>query len=217
MLNSNLLKYLEDYLTEQRKQRFLEVLAHRTNFLTVAIEDVYQLHNTSAVVRSCDSFGIQSIHVIEERYENRLDKNISMGAQKWVDVHSYPSTQDCIVKLRASGYKIVATTPHDASYSLSNFKLNQKTALFFGTEWNGLTDVVKSEADDFLHIPMVGFSESLNISVSAAILLQHLTSKLRDSSLPWQLTEEEKMEKRLDWAKKSIKHVDQIIARFSNP
>ncbi|MEO0572163.1 MAG: RNA methyltransferase [Bacteroidota bacterium] len=216
MFDHDLLTYLEGYLSENRKSRFLEVLSKRTNFLTVAVEDVYQLHNTSAVVRSCDSFGIQSVHVIEERYEKRLDKNISMGAQKWVDVFQYASTKDCITSLRRLGYRLVATTPHDASYPLETFQLEEKTALFFGTEWNGLTDAVKKEADDFLHIPMVGFSESLNVSVSAAILLQNLTAKLRDSKAPWQLTEQEKLDKRLDWAKKSIKNVEQIISRFQN-
>ena len=216
MFNYDLLEYLESFLTEHRKERFLEVLAKRTNFLTVAIEDVYQLHNTSAVVRSCDSFGIQTVHVIEERYEKRLDKNISMGAQQWVDVHQYPSTSACISSLRESGYRIVATTPHDSSYPLDAFELQEKTALFFGTEWNGLTDEVKDQADDFLHIPMVGFSESLNVSVSVAILLQSLTTKLRASQVPWQLTEEEQLAKRLDWTKKTIKNVEQIISRYQN-
>lgn len=214
MFKNDLLAYLEGFLTENRKDRFLEVLSKRTNFLTVAIEDVYQLHNTSAVVRSCDSFGIQSVHVIEERYEKRLDKNISMGAQQWVDVFQYASTKECIISLRKSGYQIIATTPHDTSYPLNEFKLEKKTALFFGTEWNGLTEEVKKEADGFLHIPMAGFSESLNVSVSAAILLQDLTTRLRDSQLPWQLTEQEKLEKRLDWTKKSIKNAEQIVSRF---
>jgi len=216
MVNSELLTYLEGFLTENRKERFLEVLSKRTSFLTVAIEDVYQLHNTSAVVRSCDSFGIQNVHVIEERYEKRLDKNISMGAQQWVDVAQYPSTSECIAALRGQGYRIVATTPHDSSYPLDSFDLKQKTALFFGTEWNGLTDEVKEKADDFLHIPMVGFSESLNVSVSVAIILQSLTSRLRCSNVHWQLTAEEKLAKRLDWTKKSIKNVEQIISRYHN-
>jgi len=216
MFTKDLLAYLEGYLTENRKQRFLEVLSKRTNFLTVAIEDVYQLHNTSAVVRSCDSFGIQTVHVIEERYEKRLDKNISMGAQKWVDVRQYPSTEACIASLRQLGYRIVATTPHDASYTLNSFEPKEKTALFFGTEWNGLTNMAKQEADGFLHVPMVGFSESLNVSVSAAIVLQALTTRLRESKIPWQLTEDEKLDKRLDWTKKSIKNVEWIISRFHN-
>lgn len=214
MFDVKLLAYLEGFLTENRKARFVEILEKRTNYVTVAIEDVFQLHNTSAVVRSCDSFGVQGVHVIEERYEERLDKNISMGAQQWVDINRYPSTEDCIASLRKSGYRIVATTPHDTSYSLENFELNQKTALFFGTEWNGLSDEVMNSADDYLHVPMVGFSESLNVSVSAAIILQNLTTKLRSSEIHWNLTAQEKLEKRLEWTKKSIKNVDKIIARF---
>jgi tRNA (guanosine-2'-O-)-methyltransferase len=216
MFDHELLNYLEGYLTEKRKARFIEVLSSRTNMLTVAIEDVYQLHNTSAVVRSCDSFGIQSVHVVEERYEKRLDKNISVGAQKWVDVHQYPTAKDCIASLKKAGYKIVATTPHDDSYPLASFEVRGKTALFFGTEWNGLTENVMKQADDFLHIPMVGFSESLNVSVSAAIILQDLANKLRNSNLSWQLSEKEILEKRLDWTKKTIKNAEQIIAHYQN-
>lgn len=214
MINRDLLEYLETYLTEERKARFLEVLSNRTNFLTVAIEDVFQLHNTSAIVRSCDSFGIQSVHVVEERYQERLDKNISMGAQKWVDVHRHKSTSDCIDELKSQGYQIIATSPHERSVTLDSFEFSKKTALFFGTEWHGLSQEVLDKADGFLHIPMVGFSESLNVSVSAAIILQALTKKLRKMDFDWALSEDELLDKRLDWAKKSIKNVDGIITRF---
>lgn len=216
MIDHDLLNYLESYLTQSRKQRFLDVLENRTNYLTVAIEDVFQLHNTSAVVRSCDAFGVQSIHVIEERFEKRLDKNISMGAQKWVDVIQYPTTKQCIDSLRNKGYQIVATTPHDNSLTLNDFDFEKKTALFFGTEWNGLSETVMKEADRYLHIPMVGFSESLNVSVSAAISIRHLTNKLRNSSIDWQLTTYEKLEKQLDWTKKTIKDVEGIISRYQS-
>lgn len=209
-----LLNYLEGYLTENRKQRFIDVLSKRTNCLTVAIEDVYQLHNTSAIVRSCDAFGIQKAHVIEDRFENRLDKNIAMGAQQWVDVHRHHTAADCLKILREQGFKIVATVPHDKGTMLSDFKIEEKTALFFGTEREGLSDLILEQADAYLQIPMVGFSESLNVSVSAAIILQDLAEKLRKSDLSWELSEAEKFDKRLDWTKKSIKNVERIIERY---
>ncbi|MEP4946558.1 MAG: RNA methyltransferase, partial [Flavobacteriaceae bacterium] len=165
MLNDDLLTYLEGFLTNDRKQRFLEVLQNRTKYLTVAIEDVFQLHNTSAVIRSCDAFGIQEVHVVEDRFEKRLDKNIAMGAEQWVDVNRYGTTSDCIAKLKDMGYEIIATTPHNNSRWLSQFEFKSKTALFFGTEKEGLSDEVMQKADGYLKIPMVGFSESLNISV----------------------------------------------------
>jgi len=208
------MSYLEEIITPERKQRFIDILEQRTKYITVAIEDVFQMHNTSAVIRSCDVFGIQDAHVIESRFGERLDKNITIGAQQWVDVHRYASTHDCIENLKNKGYKIIATTPHDDDCLLADFKIDNKIALFFGTERDGLSQEVIDKADGFIKIPMVGFSESLNISVSAAIILQILTTKLKKENIDWQLTEEEKLCKKLDWAKKSIKSIDAILKRY---
>lgn len=214
MQNNDLFTYLQGYLTEERKERFLEVLKNRTKFLTVAIEDVYQMHNTSAIIRSCDVFGIQEVHVVEDRFSKRLDKNIAVGAEQWVDVYKYQSTGECVSRLKDQGYQIMATTPHDDSLLLPDFFPKKKTALFFGTEKEGLSEEVMQQADGFLKIPMVGFSESLNVSVSAAIIIQELAHKVRNSDVNWQLSEDEIFEKRLDWTKKSIKSVEGIIERY---
>ncbi|WP_282055166.1 TrmH family RNA methyltransferase [Maribacter luteus] len=214
MIDQQLLDYLEGFISAERKERFLNVLEERSKFITVAIEDVYQMHNTSAVIRSCEVFGLQQAHVIESRFGKRLDKNIAMGAQQWVDVQRHETTESCISLLREQGYRIVATTPHNDSCYLEDFKINEKTALFFGTEKEGLSEEVMGKADSFLKIPMVGFTESLNISVSAAIILQHLTVKMKSQQLPWRLSDEEKLEKRLDWTQKSIKSIDDILERY---
>ena len=213
-MDLELLKYLEEFISLERKERFLEVLEKRTKYITVAIEDVFQKHNTSAVIRSCEIFGVQEAHVIEGRNAQILDKNIAMGAEKWVDVHSFNDTKSCIKKLKQDGYKIVATTPHKNDCLLDDYKIDGKIALFFGTERDGLSDEVMKEADEFLKIPMSGFTESLNISVSAAIILQNLTVKLKNNNLNWGLTEEEKLEKQIDWAKKSIKSIDDVLGRY---
>lgn len=213
-VNLHLLEYLESFLTPRRKELFAKVLDQRTNYFTVATEDVYQLHNTSAVIRSCDIFGIQNVHVVEEVNQKRIDREIAMGAQKWVDVNRYNSIKDCIKILRHQGYRIVATSPHENG-SLHEFDISQPAAFFFGTEKDGLSDEVLREADDFVQIPMFGFTESLNISVSAAIILQEVTSRMRQStSLNWRLSEEEKLDKRLDWTKKTIKSSGDLIRRF---
>jgi tRNA (guanosine-2'-O-)-methyltransferase len=172
------------------------------------------MHNTSAVVRSCDVFGVQQAHLIESKFGKRLDKDIAMGAQQWVDLKRYNTTTYCIDTLRSQGYKIVATTPHGNNCSLNGFKFEGKAALFFGTERDGLSKEVLEKADSFLKIPMVGFTESLNISVSAAIILHTLTSRLRKENINWRLTEEEKLEKRLDWTKKSVRSLNDVLARF---
>ncbi|NHF59367.1 RNA methyltransferase [Flavobacteriaceae bacterium TP-CH-4] len=215
MTDQELLSYLERFITPKRKRRFEEVLERRTKFVTVAIEDVFQMHNTSAVIRSCEVFGLQEAHVIEGRFGKRLDKNIAMGAQQWVDVHRYESSKECIQTLRKQGYRIIATTPHNDSCLLHDFEIIDKTALFFGTEKEGLSQEVLEEADGYLKIPMAGFTESLNISVSAAIILHDITAKLRITELPWRLSLTEKLEKQLDWTKKSIKSIDDILGRFN--
>ena len=213
-MNEELLTYLEEFISEERRDRFITVLKERTKFITVAIEDVFQMHNTSAVVRSCESFGIQEAHIIEGRFGKRLDKNIAMGAQQWVDINRYHSSAEALEHLKANGYRIIATTPHDNATLLTEFDFDSKIALFFGTEKEGLSDEVLSNADSFLRIPMVGFTESLNISVSAAIILQDLTSRLKQSNHDWELRPDEIIERRLDWTKKSIKSIEEILIRF---
>ena len=214
MIDIKLLEHLETYLTAHRLERFHNVLSQRTKHFTVATEDVYQLHNTSAVIRSCDVFGIQEVNIVEEINSKRIDREIAMGAQKWVDLNRYHSIKDCIIDVKSKGYQIVATTPHTDDCELHDFDFTKKSCFFFGRETEGLSQEVLDEADVFLKIPMVGFTESLNISVSAAIILQHVTTKLKQTEIDWQLSENEKLEKRQDWCTKTIKSYDDIIKRF---
>jgi len=214
MIDHDYLNYLEEFLTENRKERFQKVLENRTNHFTIAVEDVYQFHNTSAVMRSCEVFGIQEINIVEQRFGKNIDKEIAMGAQKWVDINKFDNISNCIKTLKNKGYQIIATTPHNDSCLLHEFDVTQKSALFFGTEKEGLSEEVMGQADGYLKIPMVGFTESLNISVSAAIIIQDITTRLRQSEVNWKLTEEELLEKRLLWAKNTIKDIKRIEERY---
>ena len=209
-----LFDYLQTYLTDRRKGLFKKVLAQRTRHFTVVTEDVYQLHNTSAVMRSCDVFGIQDLYVVEELAGKRIDKEIAMGAQKWVSLQRRSTIQECITEVKNKGYQVIATTPHTDGHDLYDFDITKKAAFFFGKENDGLSDVVMNAADGFLKIPMYGFTESLNISVSAAIILQHVVSKLRQSDVSWELSEEEKLLIELEWTKRTIKSAQEITERF---
>lgn len=209
-----LLQYLEGFITAHRKENFIRILQQRTQHFTIAMEDVYQLHNTSAVMRSCEVFGIQELHVIEQKNSKQIDKEIAMGAQKWVDVNRFDAAQHCIDYLRSKNYQIIATTPHNNSCLLQDFDITKRSAIFFGTEKLGLSETIMKQADGFLKIPMVGFTESLNISVSAAIIIQDITTRLRKSNINWQLSETEIDTKRLDWTRKSIKDIDFVENRF---
>lgn len=214
MVDLKYLAFLENILTDNRKERFQNVLENRTKHFTIAVEDIFQMHNTSAVMRSCEIFGIQELNVIEQRYGKSIDKEIAMGAQKWVDINKFETVTDCLKTMKSKGYQIIATTPHENVCLLDDFDISKPSALFFGTERDGLSEEIIQAADGFLKIPMVGFTESLNISVSAAIIIQNLMNRLRKSDIIWKLSDEEIVEKRMAWAKNSIKDIKRIEERY---
>jgi len=218
-MDKGLIEYLSTFVTENRLKQLKRVLEHRTRYLTVVLEDIYQSQNASAVLRTCDCFGVQDVHIIENRNEYKINPDVALGASKWLTLNYYKqkedNTLDAIKKLKSSGYRIVATTPHTNDTDLEEFDLTKgKTALVFGTELTGISDIVMENADEFMKIPMYGFTESFNISVSAAISLHHLIYKLKNSDIPWQLSETQTDEILLEWLRKSIKKSDVIEKRY---
>ncbi len=220
-----LIQLLENFVTDSRNAIFDSVLKQRTRYITVVLEDIFQTHNASAVLRTCDCFGIQDVHLIENRNKFSVNEDIALGSEKWLTLKTYSSgtnnSLDAITQLKSKGYRIVATTPHQHDTNLDDFDLNNgKTALFFGTELRGLTEDVIKNADEYLKIPMYGFTESFNISVTAAIILHTLTEKLRTSEINWKLSGIEAKEIKLSWLRRSIKNSHLIekeyLARQSN-
>ena len=218
MNKEEILVELHKFLKPQRIERFQEVLANRTKHFTVAVENIFQSHNASAVMRTCDCFGVQDLHVIANQNQYELSKDVAMGAEKWVDMHSYyekeNNTQDCIDALKSQGFQIVATTPHTNDVLLPDFDVTKKSAFFFGTEISGLSDIVLDQADAFVRIPMYGFTESYNISVSAALVLHDVVNRLKKSKVDWALSEQDLMDKRIDWAVKSLKSGPQVLEQL---
>ncbi|MDO3694428.1 RNA methyltransferase [Wenyingzhuangia sp. chi5] len=218
MVDQQLVSYLEEFVTDERKALFRQVLKNRTRHFAVVLEDLYQKHNWSAVVRSCDVFGVQDIYTIENKYSAYISNGVGKGAQKWVDFHRFKTrennTQDCVDELKAKGYQIIVTTPHEDSSFVSDFDITKKSAFVFGVEGAGASDLVMSQADGYLKIPMYGFTESLNVSVAAAITLQNTTDRLHKSTIDWQLTDDEKEELYLSWLEKSIGSIKPIKERF---
>ena len=214
-----LIEHLSPLITDHRWNRFNEVLAERTQYITIVLENIYQPLNASAVLRSADCFGIQDVHVIENYNEFTPDREVAMGSSKWLNIKRYNeeenNTLQCIKKLKKEGYRIVATTPHKNDCNLHNFQLAKgKTALLFGTEMEGLTDVALKEADEFLKIPTYGFTESFNLSVAAAICMQHLTHQLRQGKINWRLSELVREETLLNWLRYSIDRSEILEQNF---
>ena len=210
-----LLERLNSYLTENRLTRFESVLSNRTRHFAVAVEDVYQEHNAGALVRTCDCFGVQDMYIMEHHNKYKVDRTISKGAVKWVDQHRFRRNphEDCIDTLKAKGYKIVATTPHTDDTDLPDLDISEPTAFIFGTEKEGITQKIIDRADAFVKIPMVGFTESFNVSVAAALVLQDTTTRLRRSNIDWQLKPEEKLDLQLDWALKTIVKAKAVLIK----
>ncbi|HPQ09421.1 MAG TPA: RNA methyltransferase [Bacteroidia bacterium] len=213
------IEYLKNFITEKRFERFVNVLNQRTRYVTVVLEDVFQGHNAAAVLRSCDCFGVQDIYCAENRNEFKPNEEVSMGAGQWLNIYRFRekeknNTEICYQTLREKGYKIVATSPHANAVSIKDLKLDAPIALVFGAEKEGLTEYALNNADESVFIPMYGFTESFNISVTVALCLYELINRLRNSNINYSLSEQEKQEILLQWMKNSIKDADRILERL---
>jgi len=219
-MDEKLIHYFSGFITAERLALFDRILKNRTRYLTVVLEDIFQPQNASAVLRTVDCCGLQDVYIIENKNCFVVDREVSLGASKWIHLKKFNRQENnslaAVRHLRRKGYRIVATTPHEGAVNLEKFDLTKgKTALFFGTELTGISGCIQAEADEFLKVPMYGFTESFNISVSVAVILHHLTNQLRcHSGIDWHLTQEEQNEVKLSWLRKSIKRSALIEEQF---
>ncbi len=218
-----LTEFLSSFVTETRLGKMSNILRQRTRYITVVLEDIFQSHNASAVLRSCDGFGIQDVHVIENRNSFNPNKEVDMGTSQWLSINRYQPetsencTAETLHELKKNGYRIVATTPHTNDTNLEDFDLDRgKAAIVFGTELEGISSEVENAADEFLKIPMHGFVESFNISVACALTLHHLSWKLRNSDINWNLTKDEQKMIKLEWLRKTVNNASALEARFKS-
>ena len=214
-----MLAFLTQFITDERRRRFEEILDYRTRHVTVVLEDIFQPHNASAVLRSCELRGIQDVHIVENMNHYDVNPEVVMGSTKWLNLYHYESkefnTPEAYGKLHERGYRIVATCPHRDDFTPDTLPLDQPVALVFGTEKLGLSDYAVENADMHVRIPMFGFTESYNISVSVALLLYSLTNRLHESpDIPWHLTEEERNALRLLWTRRSLSRIRQYERKF---
>ena len=220
-MKERLLKYLETFITPRRLELITRVLDNRTKYITVVLEDIYQPHNASAVLRTCDCFGIQDVHIIENRNKYTVNPDVALGSDKWLNIYKYRNFKNnslhAIQVLKEKGYKIVATSLQVESKSIEDYDITKnKIALFFGTELTGLSDSVLNNADEFIKIPMFGFTQSFNLSVSAAIILYGFIKDLRLSSVDWKLSENDKTELKIKWIKQGLKMGNRIEDYFNS-
>jgi tRNA (guanosine-2'-O-)-methyltransferase len=220
-MQKDLIEYLSNYVTPERLKLFDKILENRTSYFTVVLEDIYQSQNASAVLRTCDCFGIQNVNVIEKRNEFNVNKEVALGSSKWLTIRKFSEQEnnslEAIETLKKEGFRIVATSPHTNDTLLDDFDIEKgKAAFVFGSELPGISETIMNAADEYVKIPMYGFTESFNISVSAAILLHHLTEKLRNNSnVSWKLTAPEKKAIKLQWLRNTVKRSDLLEKNFA--
>jgi tRNA (guanosine-2'-O-)-methyltransferase len=209
--------YLSDFLTPRRRERFASVLSQRTRRPTVVLENIYQDHNISAVLRTCDAFGLQDVAAIEKEFGFEVNRQIALGTDQWLTIRRFagPSpTVDCLADLKRRGYRIVATSPRPGSVPIDQLPLDEPVALVIGNEMDGVSEESLALADHCVHLPMYGFVESFNLSVATALCLQSLVTRLRAQRDDWGLSPEEQEHLMLDWTRKSLVNPVLLESRF---
>jgi len=213
------LQYLSQFVTEHRKQCIEKVLAQRTRYVTIVLENIYQSQNANAVIRTCECMGLQDVHIIENRAKYSTNRNVLKGSDKWMTLHRYRDKTDnqtevCFEKLKQEGYQIIATDPHECNRSIHEVDLSKPLAIVMGNELHGLSSFALKHCDERVTIPMYGFTGSLNISVSAALCLQSIIERVRNANIPMALQDEEKDILRFNWYKKIVKRSSIVEHEF---
>jgi tRNA (guanosine-2'-O-)-methyltransferase len=217
-MSQRLYDILAQHLTERKRQLFDIVVTQRTRHITIVLEDIFQAQNVSAILRSAESWGVQDLHVVENNHSYTHHRRIARGSNDWLTVHRYNKTTNnsaqCLEHLRNEGYQILTTALHHEAIPLHQVDLSKKTAIVMGTELTGASQEALDLCDHKLLIPMFGFTESLNVSVAAAVIMQNLTARLRSENIPWGLSDAEKLALKLQWAQKTIYWSQHIIEMF---
>lgn len=212
--------HLAQFVSDHKKAFVEKVLAHRTRHVTVVLENIYQSQNASAAVRTCECMGLQDIHIVEDTAKYHLNIRVLKGSNKWLDLHRYRHRQTnniamCYDQLRKDGYRILVADPADDGISIDDLDVSAgKMALVFGNELRGASAYSLEHGDQKVRVPMFGFTESLNVSVSVALCVNTILHKLRQSGAAIGLTEDEKSIIRLAWYRKIVRRSDVVEREF---
>lgn len=212
-LDEKVLEAFYDIITPSKVEMFDRIAADRTNHITVVLENTQKDHNASAVLRTCDCFGIQNLHAIEKNTNYTIQREIARGAGNWVDLHTYAEgenlTRNSLLQIKDQGYRLVAATPH-TDMEFNRIPIDKPIALVFGTERQGISKEAMEIADATAKIPMYGFTESFNVSVSVALILNMLRDRLEKETFQWKLTQKEQVLQKIKWCTKIIREGEQV-------
>ena len=175
-----------------RIEKMKSILSNRLKSLTIVGEGTHLRHNMSAIIRSAESFGVQKVHLISE--DTKKMSGAAKGGEKWVDLSIYENTDQCLDFLKDQGYSLWVADLHPNASTPDTLPIDKPVAIIMGTELSGVSDRAKELADGFVIVPMFGMTQSLNVSVASACLLQRLSTRIREKHQGGDLTETEQQE-----------------------
>ncbi len=211
---AQVLELASPFLTEERLARIKTVVSQRTYSIVPVLENIYDRGNVSAVMRSSEALGLQSVHVVELSERFKSANRVTQGADKWLDVTRWQSSNECAQDLKARGYKIYATHL-DAAVPIGEIDWSQPSAIVFGNEKDGVSKEMLELCDQAVIIPMLGFVQSFNISVAAAISLYHIyQDRLKRTGRHGDLTEEEQRTLMALYCIRSAKNPERLLTRL---
>ncbi|MBT8495136.1 MAG: RNA methyltransferase [Deltaproteobacteria bacterium] len=205
---------LTPFVSPERQARIEQILDQRLRSLTVVIENLYDGHNGAAAIRSIEAVGIQTLHAIEEASPFKIGKGVTIGCEQWVTIEKHKTTDECIGQLKDNGFILTATVP-DADMALDDLDGSVQRALIFGNEHEGLTDRAIGLCDELVRIPMHGFTQSFNLSVSVALTVTRASAARRAAlGRAGDLEVEQKRQLRARWYANSVRGAGGIIDRY---
>lgn len=209
-----LLRRFEEVLTPERRQRFDEVWGQRNSCLRLVLENIYQSLNASAIVRTADALGIHHLHIVEDEHPWTINRKISKGALDWLQLENNKSVENTLLSLKSKGFQIAVTDFTPDSISIYDYNPTSPVAVVMGTELTGISETARKMADVSLVIPMMGFTQSLNVSVAAGIVLSQLSPKTRALNDTFPYSEEQRLDAMLHWSKNAIYWSNTIVGQF---
>ena len=178
----HVIRSIEPFVNDRRRARLLEVIGARVGSVEVVFEAPHDPHNGAAVVRSCEAFGVQTLRIVETRERFLTAASVARGAQKWIDVVCHQEAEEAIEAVRARGLELVAAHP-EGELLPADLATIPRLALVLGNEHDGIGAKLAAACTRRVRVPMRGFVESLNVSVTAALLLSAATAG-RPGDLP---------------------------------
>lgn len=217
-LNDALIEHLSSLLNPNRKETLDKAISLRTKHICLVLENIRHTQNSSAIIRTAEIMGVQDVHVVRQNYQNDLRRDITKGAEKWMEVRLYDGEERnielCFNYLKKKKYKIAVTCLDDDSKSIEEIPLIEPLAIVMGEEVSGVSDFAKANADYKIKLPMYGLTESFNIAIAGSLVMHQILTRLRSTDVNYLLNPQQKTELTLDWYKKAIRGGHEIASRF---